>query len=198
MKSLTYLIALLCFAAGATATSVLPPTFSELVDGSMLVFRARVTAVETVWSGEGAERHLATRVTFAVERSLKGGVPAELSLEFMGGARDGHRLEIAGLPKFAVGERGVFFVENRDGQLCPLMRLGHGRYRVAKDAATGSEHVARDDHSPLRDLSEVASPLTESPRRAAAPREEGMALEDFERAVTTQVERSPAGRQGAR
>ena len=176
----------------ASATTVVPPSFEELVDGSTLVFRGRVTAVQSGWSGEGAQRHLATRVTFAVERALKGEVPATLMLEFMGGERDGRRFEIAGLPKFATGERGVFFVENRDGRLCPLMRLRHGRYRVAQDGANGAERVTRDDHSALREPAAVREPLADDVAPRAASAGEGMTLVEFERAIALRVQPSPA------
>jgi hypothetical protein len=175
----------------ANATTVSPPSFDELVDGSPLVFRGRVTAVQSGWSGDGAQRHLATRVTFVVERVLKGEVPGPLTLEFMGGERDGRRLEIVGLPKFEVGERGVYFVENRNGRLCPLTRLRHGRYRIAPETPGGVERVARDDRSPLRDTAAVREPLADGGAVRAASPGGGMSLAEFEGAISERVQSTP-------
>ena len=182
--------------AFAGATTVRPPSFAELVDGSALVFRGRVTAVESRWSGNGAQRHLATWVTFAVERTLKGEAAGAITLEFMGGERDGQRLEIAGMPRFVPDERGVFFLERRDGQMCPLRRLRHGRYRVVAAGPVSVERVARDDHTPLREPGGVQVPLAES--GSARPDDAAMAaamtLPDFERAIIEHVQQGPTDR----
>jgi len=119
-------------------------------------------------------------------------VPATLTLEFIGGERDGRRFGIAGLPKFTSGERGVFFVENRDGRLCPLMRLRHVRYRVAPDSADGTERITRDDHSALREPAAVREPLADENAPRAASAGEGMTLVEFERAISARVQQAPA------
>jgi len=177
-----------CVAVTVRATSVVPPTFDELVAGSSLVFRGEVTGVRVGYSGEAGQRHPATFVTFSVERVLKGSAEGPLTLEFMGGEVAGHRLLIAGLPRFVPGERGVFFIEDRAGRLCPVLRLRHGRYRLVKDAATGHERVARDDGSPLVAATDVQAALggAEEPR-VAAMSADGMELGAFEQAVIAQA-----------
>lgn len=188
MRTISLLFFLWLGAAAVHATTVMPPTFEQLVDGSTLIFRGRVTAVETVWQGEGAQRHLNTRVTFTVEKTLKGDAAETLTLDFMGGQVGGRRLEIAGLPRFAEGERGVFFVESRDGLVCPIRRWRHGRYRVAIDE-TGVERIARDDRSPLTTVERVSVPFDHNePSRAAM--EVGMSLADFESTIAKMATRS--------
>jgi len=167
------------------ATTVVPPSFDELVRDSELIFRGRVTAVKSDWSGEGKRRAPATWVTFAVERTLRGSVGETITLEFMGGEVGQKRLVLAGWPKFAVGDRGVFFVENREGRVCPLMRLRHGKYRIvgeggggsagaranaeAQGGAVGDERVWRDDGTPLRAVAEVGAVLGERAPAGAVP-----------------------------
>lgn len=169
------------------ATTVRAPSFEELVDGSALVFRGRVESVQNVWSGEDANRHLATRVVFVVETVLKGSPGGPLTLEFMGGERDGKRFDVEGMPRFAVGERGVFFVERSENRFCPIRRLRHGRYRIQPDATRGADHVVRDDHSPLRTPEAVREPLNERPRAAATQPGETMTLAAFEQAIVTRA-----------
>lgn len=176
---------LLALASTARATTVVPPTFDELVSTSELIFRGSVTAVESGWVGEGKQRRIVTRVSFAVERTLRGEAGATLTLEFLGGVVGDRALILAGWPTFAPGDRGVFFVENRTGRVCPLVRLRHGRYRVVADATSPAERIVRDDYTPLRAAADVVTPLgeTTTPARAASPAP-SLTLADFESQVT--------------
>ncbi|MCX6953539.1 MAG: hypothetical protein NTV51_15420 [Verrucomicrobia bacterium] len=172
--------------AMARATTVVPPSFDELVQASELVFRGRVTAVKSDWAGEGKARHLATWVTFAVERTLRGSAGGEITLEFMGGESGAKRLVLAGWPQFAVGDRGVFFVEQRLGRVCPLMRLRHGKYRIVGEAGTASERVMRDDGTPLKSATDVSAPLVEtSGANRAVTSNEALSLRNFEAQIET-------------
>jgi len=186
-----YVIAFLLCAVLAHATTVVPPDFDELVEGSELVFRGRVTSVVPAWTGEGADRRIVTRVTFAVERSLRGAAAETLTLEFLGGQIGPKRLDVVGAPKLSAGDRGVFFVENRRSRICPLLRLRHGCYRILPAPDGGEDRVARDDRSPLRSVQAVREPLAEgsSTPAALAGTTGGMTLVEFERAV---LERSTA------
>jgi hypothetical protein len=185
------LLPLLLVIAVARATSVVPPSFDELLADSSLVFRGEVTAVRVAVSGDAGTRHPATFVTFAVERVLKGAAEAKITLEFMGGEISGRRVEIAGLPHFVPRERGVFFVENRDGRLCPITRLRHGRYRIVIEPATGIERVTRDDGSALGALADVHAALSDrEPRGAPAVSTAGMELGAFEQAIVTRAQLS--------
>lgn len=175
MKITGLILAVLWVAVTAGATTVVPPSFDELVRESELIFRGRVTAVKSDWSGEGKGRAPATWVTFAVERTLRGSAGETITLEFMGGEVGQKRLVLAGWPKFEVGDRGVFFVENREGRVCPLMRLRHGKYRIVSESGNGSavaagvERVWRDDGVPLRAVTEVGAALGERVPAGAVP-----------------------------
>lgn len=193
MLLLRFLLVLSGLLLTARATTVIPPSFDELVRDSELVFRGRVTAVQSVSRKAGARDYIATEVTFAVERTLRGTVGETLTLEFLGGNIGGRELRLAGWPRFEVGDRGIFFVEDRTGQVCPLMRLRHGRYRITGDsspAGGGTERVLRDDHSALRDVQEVTLPIvdTNTPRRVP-PASETLSLQHFETLI---AERSAA------
>ena len=47
-----------------TATTVIPPSFEQLVQQAELIFQGTVTDVRSIWEGEGAQRHISTYVTF--------------------------------------------------------------------------------------------------------------------------------------
>ena len=171
-----------------SATSVLPPSFEELVHQSTLVFRGKVVAVESIWKEHAGKRHLTTQVRLEVERVLKGDQTASLLLTFIGGERDGYRMQVLGMPQFVAGDHGVFFVESTSNHFCPLVRLRHGKYRITTDV-DGTARVLRDDHSPLAEPGRVRVPLgADSPARAAAVSAgQTLTLADFERAISQQV-----------
>ena len=190
MLPLRFLLALAGFVLTARATTVIAPTFDELVGNSELIFRGHVTSVKSVWRQGGPRPVIATEVTFAVERTLRGNAGDTVTLEFLGGTIGDKELRLAGWPRFQVGERGLFFVEDRTGQVCPLMRLGHGRYRIVSDAASATERVLRDDGTALRDPLEVSLPINEADtRRRAAQVSEALTLTSFESQI---IERSAA------
>lgn len=154
---------LLCLLAPfAPATTVVPPNFPELIAEADAIYRGRVTGVESrrVDRPDGG-RVIKTFVALAIERVLKGADEASLTLEFLGGTIGDETLEVGGVPKFAVGEHGIVFVQKNGLQFCPLVRLGHGRYRLERDRASGRDYVARDNRAPLLTVAEVEAPLSE-------------------------------------
>jgi hypothetical protein len=196
MKTLRLLAAILCVIAVARGTTVIPPTFDELVRDAELIVRGRVTALRSGWSGTaaGSKPRIATWVTITVERVLRGEAGATLTLEFIGGEVGERRLDVAGWPRFAAGERGIFFVENRQARMCPLVRLRHGRYRIIGDGpAASAGRVVRDDYSPVEPATDVAVPLAErsEPVRAAAAGS-AMSLADFEARIAARAAALPA------
>lgn len=193
VKSLRFLWPALLLWTVAHATTVVPPSFDELVRESELIFRGRVTAVKSDWAGEGKGRHLATWVTFTVERTLRGSAGETITLEFLGGETGMKRLRLAGWPEFAVGDRGVFFVEQRLGRVCPLLRLRHGKYRI--EGGDGMvERVLRDDGTPLRAVADVTRPLGEAAmaeRAMANVATTALTLAEFETQVTARAAELP-------
>jgi hypothetical protein len=154
----------------ARAMTVLPPTFSELVDESARIVRGRVMQVEA-FRATTPDGHsvIKTRVTWQVQRTLKGADAGTLTLEFLGGRMGTDSLTVPGMPAFAVGNDDYLFVERDVHVLCPLIAAGHGRYGVKTDA-TGRAYVARENGLPLTDVAQVAEPLTAATAALAAKR----------------------------
>lgn len=185
----------------ARATSVIPPSFAELVSESDAIYRGRVTAVQArrVERADGEGSVIKTFVTFAVERVLKGLEQREVTLEFLGGTVGEETMTVSGMPKFNVGAREIVFVQKNGIQFCPLVALAHGRYRVLRDEATAREHIARDNGLPLTNVAEVELPIATLPdpvRAASAASASARALtpDAFEASITSEVQR-PTPRQ---
>lgn len=175
---LTALAALLV--APARATSVVAPTFSELVAEADSIVRGTVTAVacRVVSTPRGDAIH--TYVTLAVEQCVKGSAAGSITLTFLGGTVGTRKLTISGMPQFTVGDREILFVQGNGRQLCPMVGLYHGRYRVLRDPVTRRDYVARDNRTPLASTGEVSLPLLSPTRFAAAARDASTALDPAE------------------
>lgn len=191
------LLTFLLIAASVRATTVVPPEFPDLVAEAEAIYRGRVTDVvaRRVPNAAG-NQFIKTFVTFSVERTLKGPEQREVVLEFLGGTLGDESLSVGGVPKFNPGEREILFVQKNGLQFCPLVRLGHGRYRVERDVATGRDYVSRENKAPLASVSDVQLPLAETPVRRRAAAANSLTAEDFEAQIRAEVDR-PSGRDRA-
>lgn len=196
------LLALACAGAvpPASATSVVPPSFPELVAEAEAIYSGRVTAVEArrLAAPDGSSV-IKTFVTFAIERVLKGAARESVILELLGGRVGDEQLRVSGMPVFAVGDREFVFVQRNGVQYCPLVALGHGRYRVLRDQTSGRDYVARDNRRPLAAVGDVELPLHglpagAAPARAAAPAA-ALGPEAFAAEIATEVARVSAVRE---
>ena len=166
--SLLALALLLGPARAATPTSVIAPTFDELVARAESVFVGRVVATRSGWVDSRAGRAIVTDVTFAIERTLKGPLHAERSLEFLGGAVGDDALRVSGMPEFHLGDRDVLFVSDTGRPVSPIVGFMYGRFRIVHDARTWADMVRTHDGRPLGSLAEVGN--RQAPATVAPPR----------------------------
>ena len=145
------------------ATTIIPPTFSELVAKAETVVLGEVTAISSELQTRGSERAIFTRVTFAIREPVLGVAPALLTLEFLGGTVGELTMDVDGMPAFAIGRSEILFVQNNGLQICPLVGMAHGRFRVARDTVTGVDFVRRDNGAALTNVAQVSIPLTRGP-----------------------------------
>jgi hypothetical protein len=144
----------------AQATTVIPPTFDQLVNDAELIFQGTVTEMHSQWTGEGAERHIVTYVTFQVEEAIKGTPGANYTLRMFGGTVDGHTMEASDTPRFKVGNRDILFVEHNGTQFVPLVGIMHGRFHVQQDEANGRESITKDNGAPLANIAKLGQDET--------------------------------------
>jgi hypothetical protein len=182
------------FASAARATSIIPPTFDELVDEATTVVRGTVTAVRAEEFDSPQGRGVHTFVTLRVERTLKGAPADTLTLTLLGGTVGKRTLRIAGIPTFNVGQRQVVFVARNGEVMCPLIGAGHGRYHVVTDATTQREYLTRDNLLPLTSTDEIALPLASGATAALVGRSvsatSALTLDTFETRILDAVARA--------
>ncbi len=189
------LFALALLSPAMRATSVVPPSFPELVSEADAIYRGRVTAVEArrVERPDGGSM-IKTFVTVAVDRVLKGTAQKEVVLELLGGTIGDESLTVSGMPKFTVGAQEFVFVQKNGVQFCPLVGVMHGRYRVMRDETNAREIVARDNGQPLTSVEQVEMPMVELPAQlraatAASAASGALTPAAFEASITSELQR---------
>ena len=166
----------------ATATTVIPPNFDELVSRAQVIFEGEVTDLHSQWIGEGAQHRIVTYVTFKVDDALKGDPGASYSIRMLGGTVDGRTMEVTDAPKFQVGDHDLLFVENNGSQFIPLVGIQHGRFRVQKDQSGRATLLTGEGH-PLADVKQLGGDEETVARGKAA-----LSLDDFKSLVRSHVQ----------
>src|ERR1700736_393048 len=138
-----------------TATTVIPPTFDQLVQQAELIFQGTVTDVRAVWEGEGAQRHIDTYVTFQIQDSMKGNAGAAYTIRLLGGTVGDETMEVTDAPKFKVGDRDILFVEHNNDQFITLGGINNGGFHVQRDEQTGRDVVVNGEGEPVRDVTKL-------------------------------------------
>jgi hypothetical protein len=136
------------------ATTVIPPTFDQLVSQAEVIFQGTVTDLRPQWAGVGAERHIVTLVTFKVDDAIKGSLGESYTIRMFGGALDGQMMEATDTPRFKLGDRDILFVENNGTQFVPLVGIMHGRFRIQKEGG-GREIISKDNGAPVADVAKL-------------------------------------------
>jgi hypothetical protein len=184
MNKFRYFFLVACTLLGLSAargTTVVPPTFDQLVSQAEVIFQGTVTDVRSERAGAGTQRHIVTYVTFRVEEGLKGNAGATYSIRLLGGTVDGETMEVTDTPKFNVGDRDILFVENNGSQFVPLVGISHGRFRVDRDQTTGRDVVMTNERAPLSDVSQ----LGRNERAATSGRP--LSIDEFKGAIRTKL-----------
>lgn len=143
-----YLLALVTLVASlsvANASTVDAPTLRQMVDRADRIFVGQVVNVRSYRTGESIH----TDVTFRTSDVVKGAESPMVVLTFLGGTVGEDTLEVAGMPRFEVGDEQVIFSLDAARQLSPIVGLWHGRVRVSRDRINGTARVLRNDGTPF-------------------------------------------------
>jgi len=154
-RSLVLLSALALSLPSLPATTVIPPTFDQLVTEAETIFEGTVTGLRSEWTGEGANRHIVTYVTFKIEDTIKGTLGAEYTIRMFGGTVDGHTIEVTDAPRFKAGDRDILFVTQNGTQFIPLVGIMHGRFHVTPDETGTNEKIAKDNGATVANLAKL-------------------------------------------
>jgi hypothetical protein len=144
-------------------------------------------AVESRWMSTAQGPAIFTRVTFKVERTLKGELGIQTTLEFLGGTVGEDRMEVSGMPKFRVGDRDVIFADERGRPISPVIGFAYGRFRVLQDPASRRESMARYNYQPFASVGDLDPSSTAAP----VPSARAMTLGAFADEITKAVRRLP-------
>lgn len=183
MKKFSHLLisgSLFAVTCGGLATTVIPPSFDDLVSRAEMIIQGSVTGVRSEWTGEGAQRHIMSYVTVKVEDAIKGNPGATVTLQMLGGTVGAETMQVSDAPKFKVGDRDILFVENNGTQFIPLVGIMHGRFRVKKDE-TGRDAVFTNEGSPVSDLNQLGKD------EAAASANRSISAQEFKQAIHTKA-----------
>jgi hypothetical protein len=120
--------------------------FPELVGRAEQIVAGTVTAVTDEPDASGTPW---TAVTLSDLTVLKGDVGGTLTLRFYGGTTGAVAMRVPDMPSFTPGERALLFVAGNGRDVCPLVGVWQGRFRLHVDAASGVEVVDDSDHTPV-------------------------------------------------
>ena len=143
----------------ARATTVAPPTFTNLVNESDYIIRAVVKSVCAEVRVKNGKRKIYTSVELEVRETIAGTPPEHVVLVMLGGRVGDEELRVEGVPQFQVGDEDILFVKDNGRQFYPLTAIMHGKYPVLKELASGREYVARANKVPLTAADEVSLPM---------------------------------------
>ena len=148
-------------AAGALATTVMPPDFTEMVNGSDYIVRAKVKSVSTEIRTRNGYERIYTKVELQVLEVIAGMPPSPLILTMLGGKSGDKEMIVEGAPKFIPGNEDILFVQGNGTAITPLYGMMHGQYPVLHDTAKGRTYMCRSNLVPLQSTAEVSQPMAE-------------------------------------
>ena len=167
-------------------TTVVPPSFEQLVGEAEVVFEGEVIDTKARLSREPEGETIFTDVYFRVRKVLKGTVGSVTVLEFLGGTVGDRTFSVDGMPSFSIGDRDVIFASPSLRLVSPLVGMMHGRVRITTDQATNQDLVRRFDGSLIRGVG-VFESSEHQPLLSSTP---AMSLSAFEAAVVARAART--------
>ncbi len=155
--SLFLILMLGLYASTGSATSVIWLSETEVVQQASLIVQGEVLSTQNVVDDSPYPR---TRINLRITDVLKGETAdSEISLEFLGGYKDGRELAVAGMQIPEVGEQGIYFIAlTGEGRVHPLVGWQQGHYVIQGDPDFPSALVQRVDRLQSRN-SHAAFPL---------------------------------------
>jgi hypothetical protein len=116
------------FAHSAYATTVRRLSFDDLVAKAEVIVAGQVTESRSYWTSD--KKLILTTYTVQVGESIKGKVPATLTVTAVGGKVGNTILRVSGMPEFQRGENAVLFLEH-SGNYLTLVGLNQGKFSTS-------------------------------------------------------------------
>ncbi len=146
------LLAVFFWPLAAGASSVRSMSLEEVAGHAGLIFEGRVIGRQVV-AGQG-KRSIHTLVTFQVLDVIKGSYSEPLiELSFLGGTRGGLTVKVSDMQIPAMGEHGIYFVEDTGRRLVnPLVGWAQGHFLVKYDRTLKRQMITTLDGQPVKDI----------------------------------------------
>jgi hypothetical protein len=151
------LIALLLTVIVANATSLAPMSFNALARQATAIARLRCLSVKSAWiDGEiwtdsrfavlqqqkadayGTDAYESVATSADAERG------ATITVRQLGGAVDGVRAQVDGVPVFHPGEEVYLFLWRKAGEPYRVLGWSQGTFRITRDARAGQARITQD------------------------------------------------------
>jgi hypothetical protein len=162
----------------ARATTLVRLSLDQLAAGADAVARVRCTSAESRWENGS----IWTVTTAEVVESMKGSLPAAISIRLPGG-RNGHfTATVDGTPKFRAGDEAILFLSESRAGGYTVAGWVEGTFRISRDTRAGVETVTQDSSAFA-----VFDPAARAFRREGIRR---MPIEEFRAQVSASIERA--------
>jgi hypothetical protein len=187
-------IAVLVLFAAPIALAAQPPaldlgtlTLDQLADRADAIVVSIVTSRRAEWEHSAGSRLIVTKVTLAIEQTLKGSPPRTLVVEVLGGTIGDQTLQVSHVPAFKVGDRDVLFLNGALHAASPIVGSDQGRFRVLDEMATGTARVLNAEFAPLVSAADIGVPAGSRRTRLVRSMAEAISLSDFVTLVRDRV-----------
>lgn len=166
-------------------------SLDQMADRAATIVVSTVTSRQSEWEHYGASRLIITKVTVAVEQTLKGSAPRTIVVEVLGGTIGEQTLHVSHVPEFKVGDRDVLFLNGALHAASPLVGSDQGRFRVMNESATGTARVLSASFAPLVSASDIgATPEAVRSRGLVRSMSDALSLSDFVTLIRDRVRQS--------
>jgi len=162
-------------------------TFDQLAERAATIVVSTVTSRRSEWENYGASRLIVTKVTLAVEQTLKGSAPRTLVVEVLGGTIGDQTLHVSHVPSFKVGDRDVLFLNGALHAVSPVVGSDQGRFRVMNEAATGNARILDAGFTPLVSTADIGVSAEARPTGLVRSMADAVSLSDFVTLVRDRV-----------
>ena len=166
----------------ATSIPLDLPVFAQQAD---IIADVNVVSLESYWATPAGEKAIRTRVTFTINKLLKGAVSSPFSLDLLGGTVGGRTVQVPGIPQLAIGQRLIIFAHGPgNAYVSPFLGVDQGVLRVIRDQATNTDRVLRWWGQPVNESQDFKSRVAPSPLAAADQLRSANSVDEFSQQVS--------------
>lgn len=122
------------------ATTLQRLSLDQLAAGSDAVARVNFSGAESHWENGT----IWTVTTLRVVETMKGNLPAEISVRLPGGRAGHFTATVEGTPRFRPGDDAIVFLNNSPAGGFTVAGWEQGTFRISRDPRTGEQTVTQD------------------------------------------------------